>query len=405
MTAKGQKAPTEAELKKQCETQYKSLQQEVLGFLTSSAWVLGEAKSLGVKLSDNEVRNQFLKIKHQQFKKPAEFEKFLATSGQSVSDLLLRVKLNMLSQKIQAKIVKEKPKVSQAEIQKYYNENKSRYGTPEKRDAQIILTKTEEQAKEAKKELESGKSFSEVAKKHSIDPTSKAKGGQLGEVVKGQDDQSLDNAMFAAKANELGGPVKSPFGYYLYEVKSIKPGNSQPLSKVEASIKQTLTTQAQQKKLSNFIKNFKKKWQAKTDCQSGYVVANCKQYKAPKTSTATPGGRDEHRRLTPAPTPGSDTPRRGTRERDRAGPRPSDPRQSRQPDGRGGRAPRLGCVRTRRRPLRAPRPASSRPPSCATAVRHGAARASRARSRTSTGRSRALSAASTQTTRRASTAP
>src|ERR1700759_2748756 len=70
-TAKGQKAPTEAELKKQCETQYKSLQQEVLGFLTSSAWVLGEADSLGVKLTDKEVRDQFLKIKHQQFKKPA----------------------------------------------------------------------------------------------------------------------------------------------------------------------------------------------------------------------------------------------------------------------------------------------------------------------------------------------
>jgi foldase protein PrsA len=289
-TAKGQKTPTEAELKKQCETQYKSLQQEVLGFLTSSAWVLGEAKSLGVKLSDKEVREQFLKIKREQFKKPAEFEKFLATSGQSVSDLLLRVKLNMLSQKIQAKIVKEKAKISQAEIQKYYNENKSRYGTPEKRDAQIILSKGEQEAKEAKKEIESGKSFSEVAKKRSIDPTSKAKGGSLGEVVKGQDDQTLDNAMFAAKANELAGPVKTPFGYYLYEVKSIKPGNSQPLSKVEASIKQTLSTQAQQKKLSEFIKNFKKKWQAKTDCQSGYVVANCKQYKAPKTASTGAAG-------------------------------------------------------------------------------------------------------------------
>jgi foldase protein PrsA len=259
-TTKGQKAPTEAELKKQCETQYKSLQQEVL------------------------------KIKHQQFKKPEEFEKFLKTSGQTVSDLLLRVKLNMLSQKIQAKIVKEKPKVSQAEVQKYYNENKSKYGTPEKRAAQIVLTKTEEQAKEAKKELESGKSFSEVAKKRSIDPTSKAKGGQLGEVVKGQDDASLDNALFAAKANELGGPVKSPFGYYLYDVTSIKAGNSQPLSKVETSIKQTLSTQAQQKKLSNFIKNFKKKWQGKTDCNSGYVVANCKQYKAPKTTSTGASG-------------------------------------------------------------------------------------------------------------------
>ena len=66
-----------AQLKTQCEQQYKSLQQEVLGFLISSNWVLGEAKSLGVKVTDKEVKKQFEKIKNQQFPKAAEFEKFL----------------------------------------------------------------------------------------------------------------------------------------------------------------------------------------------------------------------------------------------------------------------------------------------------------------------------------------
>ena len=54
-----------------------------------------------------------------------------------------------------------KRKSPQAQIQKYYNENKSRYGTPEKRNVEIILTKTEAAAKSAKKEIESGKSFCE----------------------------------------------------------------------------------------------------------------------------------------------------------------------------------------------------------------------------------------------------
>ena len=71
----------------------------MLGFLISSTWVLGEANSLGVKVSDKEVKKQFAKIKSQQFPKAAEFEKFLKTSGQTVSDLLLRVKLNLLSRK------------------------------------------------------------------------------------------------------------------------------------------------------------------------------------------------------------------------------------------------------------------------------------------------------------------
>ena len=46
-------------------------------------------------------------------------------SGQTVSDLLLRVKLNLLSQKIQQKIVKGKATPTKAQIEKYYNEHKS----------------------------------------------------------------------------------------------------------------------------------------------------------------------------------------------------------------------------------------------------------------------------------------
>ncbi len=283
---KGQAAPTSKQLKSECETQYKALQSEVLGFLISSQWVISEAASLGLKVSDAEVKKEFAKIRTEEFPKAAEFEKFLATSGQSVSDLLLRVKLNLLSQKIQKKVVKDKSKVTQAQITKYYNENKSRYGTPEKRNVRIILTKTEAGAKSAKKEVESGKSFASVAGRVSIDPTSKANGGLLKEVVKGEEEKALDEAIFTAAKNVLGGPVKTPFGYYVYEVVSVTPGTQQTLAQVQSTIKQQLISTGEQSALSKFVKEFKKKWLAKTECRSGYVVTDCKSYKAPKTSTA-----------------------------------------------------------------------------------------------------------------------
>jgi len=287
--AKGQAPPSEAQLKSQCEQEYKSLQQEVLGFLISSEWVLGEASSLGVKVSDAEVKKQFEKIKNQQFPKAAEFEKFLKTSGQTVSDLLLRVKLNLLSSKIQQKVVKEKSKVTQAQVQKYYKENPKRFEVPEKRNLLIILTKTEAEAKKAKQEVESGKSFESVAKRVSIDPTSKSTGGKLPGVVKGQEEKSLDTAVFSAKQNALTGPIKTPFGYYIFQVQGIAPGSQQSLKQAEASIKSQLTATQQQGALSKFVKEFKKKWTAKTECRSGYTVADCKGYKAPKTtSTSAP---------------------------------------------------------------------------------------------------------------------
>jgi foldase protein PrsA len=288
--AKGTPAPSPAQLKTQCEQQYKTLLPEVLGFLISSQWVLGEADSLGVHVSDKEVKKRFNQIKEQQFPKAAEFEKFLANSGQSVSDLLLRVKLNLLSSKIQQKIVKAKSNVTQAQVAKYYNEHKQRFEVPEKRNVNIILTKTEAAANKAKSEVSSGKSFATVAKSVSIDPLSKARGGNLPEVVKGQQELALSEAIFSAKANTLSGPVKTPFGYYIFEVKGATPGSLQTLAQAQASVRSQLVATQQQGALSSFVKGFKKKWTAKTDCRAQYsgaplasVVVDCKQYKAPKT--------------------------------------------------------------------------------------------------------------------------
>jgi len=287
--AKGAKKRATSELKTQCEQQYKTLRTEVLAFLISSNWVAGEGQSLGVNLSDKEVKKQFTKIKEQQFPKAEEFEKFLKTSGQSVSDLLLRVKLNLLSQKIQQKIAKQNPTVTKADIEKYYKENSSRYGTPEKRNVRIILTKDQATAEKAKKEIESGKSFASVAKARSTDPASKANGGLLTGVIKGQEEKALDEAIFSAKLHTLSGPVKTPFGFYVYNVEGATAGSSTPLKSVEASVKQQLVATKRQKALSEFVKKFKTKWTAKTECRSEYVVPDCKEYKAPKGATGTTG--------------------------------------------------------------------------------------------------------------------
>jgi foldase protein PrsA len=288
--AKGQKPRTEAQLKTQCEQEYKALQQQVLGFLISADWVIGEAEAQGVKVSDKEVAKRFNQLKKQQFPKEAEFQKFLTSTGQSISDLLLRVKLSMLSTKIQEKITKSKKTVSEAEVSKYYNEHKSQYGQPERRDLRVVLTKAEADASKAKSEIESGKSFASVAKSKSIDPTSKNTGGELPGVVKGEEQKALSEAVFAAKQGVLGGPVKTPFGYYVFEVKAIHAPTQQTLAQVKSTIKQQLLAQGQQGALSKFVKEFQKKWKERTECRAGYVVQDCKESKTPKATTTGAAG-------------------------------------------------------------------------------------------------------------------
>jgi foldase protein PrsA len=290
--AKGQPAPTPAALKAQCEQQYTALKQQVLGFLISANWVLGEGEEQGVKVSDSEVKKQFNQIKGQQFPKEADFQKFLANTGQTISDLLLRVKLNLLASRIQQRVTKKAAgKPTQKEISAYYEQHRQQFGQPERRNLLIILTKTKSAAEKAKGEVKSGKSFAGVAKKSSIDPVSKASGGSLPGVVKGQEAKALDEAVFKAKPNVLSGPVKTPFGYYVFEVKKTLPASQQSLAQVQSTIQQQLTAQKQQKALSEFIKGFRKKWTGRTECRSAYMVQDCKGYKAPKTpALPTTGG-------------------------------------------------------------------------------------------------------------------
>lgn len=289
--AKGQSAKTQAALKTECAQQYKGLSQQVLGYLISLDWVFGAAEEHGVHVSDAEVVKHFNSLKKESFKTESSFQSFLAKTNETVSDLLLRVKYQMVSTKLQEAITKAHKNVSETEVAKYYNKHKSQYGQPERRDLRVVLTKTEAPAKQAKREIEFGKSFASVAKKRSVDPTSKNSGGELPGVVKGEEQKALSEAVFSAKVGKLGGPVKTPFGYYVFEVKAIHPASQQPLSQVKTTIKQQLSSQGSQKALEKFGKELQKTWQARTECRSEFValVKDCKGYKTPKTATGATG--------------------------------------------------------------------------------------------------------------------
>jgi hypothetical protein len=79
--------------------------EEVMGFLISDDWVIGEAADLKVRVSQAELQKHFHEVREQQFPKLREFRKFLRETKQTVADLLMRVELDMLSNRIQRRIM------------------------------------------------------------------------------------------------------------------------------------------------------------------------------------------------------------------------------------------------------------------------------------------------------------
>ncbi|OTG83945.1 peptidylprolyl isomerase [Acinetobacter sp. ANC 4648] len=81
-----------------------------------------------------------------------------------------------------------------------------------------ILVKDKDLAEQLKKKILSGADFATIAKQNSTCPSSK-KGGELGEIKKGQLVTPIDKAVFTLKEKELHGPIKSQFGWHLLEIK------------------------------------------------------------------------------------------------------------------------------------------------------------------------------------------
>jgi foldase protein PrsA len=280
---KGAQKPPTSQLKSQCKQAYDGLKQQTMQFLISAEWLEQESKARGVKVTDVQVRKTFEDQKKQAFPKPADYQKFLKTSGRTEEDLLFQVRLSVLTNQLQAKVTESKGKVSQDEISDYYNKNKKRFAQPESRDLLVVLTKKEDKAKEALGELKKGTAWKDVVKKYSVDTASKAQGGKLPGVTKGTQEKAFDAAIFGAKKGETEGPVKTQFGYYVFEVTKITPAAQQTLAQATETIRNLLKSQEQQKALNDFVKDFQKRYRDKTNCAKGFTTTQCKNGPSPST--------------------------------------------------------------------------------------------------------------------------
>jgi foldase protein PrsA len=299
-TPQGQTKPSQsdADYKKQCKTEWDTLKRSVMQFLIQAEWVQQEADKRNITVSDKAVRKSFEDQKKQAFPTDKAYQQFLKTSGMSEADILFRVKLSQLQQKLTQKVTQDAKNVSTTDVQDYYAKNQKRFAQPERRDLLVVLTKTEAKAKQARQALESGQSWKQVVKKYSIDQASKAQGGKLAAVAKGQQDKALEDAVFAAGKGKLEGPVKTQFGWYVFQVKKVTPATQQSLDQSRDTIKNLLRSERQQKALDAFIKDFREKYKHNTACSNDFRVAECKN--APKDSKTNTGASQS---APPQPTP------------------------------------------------------------------------------------------------------
>ena len=188
------------------------------------------------------------------YKKAKSVEKnpqFKALMKKMAVDYWLKQKLNNM-------------KITDAEVKKFYEENKDIYfKTTPKVKARHIVVKDEKTAKKLINELKAlkgkalEKKFAELAKKYSTGPT-KVNGGELGWFDPKQMVQPFADAVNNMKAGELTlKPVKTRFGYHVILVEAKNNKNYMPLNEVKLQIIEYLKREKLQKRDSENQRFFK----------------------------------------------------------------------------------------------------------------------------------------------------
>src|ERR1700759_425638 len=105
-------------LKADCSQLFTTLSGQVMDFLIKAYWYQADAHKLGIKLTNAQVQKALVSAKKSQFSTAAQYASFLKSSGQTNADILFRVRVNQIFQKLSAR---HPSKVTQADITNYYN--------------------------------------------------------------------------------------------------------------------------------------------------------------------------------------------------------------------------------------------------------------------------------------------
>ena len=136
--------------------------------------------------------------------------------------------------------------VKDAEVEKFYEENKDKLMGGDTVNASHILVSSEEECKRIREEIEGGAiSFEQAAEKYSACPSGK-EGGSLGDFGRGQMVPEFEAACYAMQEGEISAPVQTQFGYHLIRLNSKKAGEVAPLEAVREELKAKLLRDKQQ---------------------------------------------------------------------------------------------------------------------------------------------------------------
>lgn len=158
----------------------------------------------------------------------------------------------LVAQKVINEVRKHNP-ISDAEVAEYYQANLRRYSTATVRARHILLKDAVEAAAIQAQAVAAPDSFPDLAREHSADVPSAAKGGDLGFFGHGRMAPAFEEAAFRLEQPlAVSEVVETPFGFHVIQMVERRPGKTRSLEEVREQIRSMLGRRAMEQRLRDF---------------------------------------------------------------------------------------------------------------------------------------------------------
>ena len=220
------------------------------------------------------IEPKLLEQKVEEVRKQFPSEQMLQTAlvmqGLTMDLLKTKFEKQMMEEAIIRQEVVPHVKVGDSEVEAFYQKHLDKFRTPEKYEVHHIFIaalqsdahgktiddpalrkKAErlnvlldqdaaEKSRSLDYQLQDGADFSALAREHSEDGKSGAKGGSWGTVALSELPESLASELKKLKQNEISGPIRSPYGYHILKWTKFIPAGHVKLSEVKTDIMNSL---------------------------------------------------------------------------------------------------------------------------------------------------------------------
>lgn len=169
----------------------------------------------------------------------------------------------MIVQAMRQRNVKVNTIISPAKIEKYYQDHRSEYSTPEQVKLRMIVLhkdtpNAESTASELRTKIKNGDDFAKMASMYSED-SSKNAGGDWGWIDRSTLDKSLSDAAFTLKPGRVSKVLNVNGNSYILYVEGRKRAGAKPLESIHDEISAKILQAERQEAQEKWIKNLRAK--------------------------------------------------------------------------------------------------------------------------------------------------